>query len=235
MSADIALWFDTCQRMLPSIEKRITNENGWGKEWTTILTHGLPSGVMFHVQRKHCEPATIEVSFNFLVESLAVPSHKREEASAKFRNYFTIAIRHAMVMARRNVFLSPLQTVELRASKRNAALTTLRETRGILPRENFTVQLIAVVTELVSGEGRSVTVFQSSTNSELADMVREGKRQLTETILADERLAESVRLTKELAEAPTPTSVTIHADNGAIRQHISFDAMGGNIQPSDEP
>lgn len=226
------------QRALLSIESTLIVKHGWSKAWTTLLSTDLKSSGdedRFHIQRIGCDPPTIEVSLLYFLSLHSTRPSERERRMNQFILHFTDAIRHAQDMARTPVFLSPSQARVIKAEAERAKRAEIRDTQGVLPDRFFTVKWIAVVSEIATPEHSQVAIMQSIEHPTTYEMVREGKRQLTERILGNERLAETLEIIEQVQVDPTPTKVVIAARDGAIHQTVSYEALGGNVIPLSDP
>jgi len=212
---------------LSSIENSIIAKNQWTKTWTTLLSSTLTAKVgesRFHIQRIGCEPPTIEVNLFYFLSLHSAKPIERAKRISQFILHFADAIRHAQDMTRISAFLSPTQARVIQAERERAERAILRDTRGILPDRFFSVQWIAVVSEKITPQRSNVAIIQSQEFPTQYDLAQEGKRQLTERILADHSIAETLQLAEPHKDEPAPTSVTIEARNGAMHTTVSYEA-----------
>jgi hypothetical protein len=216
--------FSFMQIQLELVERGIVKKKGLAKNWVTILSNSLPATERFRIQRKGCEPATIEVSYDYMLYCQSRKLIELERRVTEFNRLFAEAIRSAIIMATHNAFITPQEAKKLADETKRVKLAELRATKGILPPENFTVKYIAVITENVSGEQRRIGIPQTTELPTLYDMVREGKRKLTEQLLADHELAMLAKLQVETPD-PVPTKVVISASNGEVTTSTSYQEL----------
>lgn len=221
------------QEGLNKIEEKLLRETALQKVWICAVDPDLQmSDKLFVLQRIGCEPPTIRVSLEYIFSVNSIDARKQRALVEDFKNKFKLAMRQAVTMASRSVFLTPQEAKGISLKDANKArVTALRDQKGMLPDRFFLVQHIAVVTELVSGKEVSRTVMQSPHLPEIYDIVREGKRQLSEMILRDDILADTIDLNEHTRIDPAPSSVTMSIRDGEVYTTVSYDALGGNIQP----
>jgi hypothetical protein len=222
---------EIAQRELDITEAKLCREQAMQKVWISVVDPSLKmTEHLFTLQRIGCEPPVIRVSLEYVFSVSSPDKRKLKSLGDDFRLKFVQAMRQAITMSHRSVFLNPneAKAIDLAASNK-AKVTALRDSKGMLPDRFFIVQHIAVVTELISGT--SVAIQQSPHLPEVYDIVREGKRQLSEKILKDDILSDAIDLAEHHRIDPIPTGITMSVREGEVYTTVSYDALGGNIQP----
>lgn len=219
------------QSAFTRIEQQTAERERLVKVWVSTLTNNLPPETLMHVQRRGCEPPSIEVNGHYFVKCTDIGTRKGLAIHNRMVSQLASCMRTARRMAFANALVTNAEAESVtRDAKGNMKLRAshLRATNGVLPDRYFRVVWTAHVTELLTDARITTVVTQSPEHMSLYDVAREGKRTLTEHILRDDAIAtfvDTIEAQRETLREPIPTSVTIRNNAASTITDVSYNPI----------